>query len=102
MILTHAYTYQVNVNTWVAHYNEDHWPEPTKFDPDRFLPENAKDRHIASFIPFGLGRRSCMGRLFATYEMVTVLAQVLRSFEFTSVEVRGNMSMHLSRVLFAC
>lgn len=41
---------------------EQYWPNPLKFDPDRFLPERIKDRSSNYHIPFSDGPRNCLGR----------------------------------------
>jgi len=41
--------------------NEKYWPNPLKFDPDRFLPENIKDLSYY-YTPFSDGRRNCIGK----------------------------------------
>jgi cytochrome P450 len=59
---------------YLTHHRPDLWPDPDRFDPDRFL---SKRPSPYEFFPFGGGIRHCLGAAFALYEMKTVLAQVL-------------------------
>lgn len=67
------------------HHNEKYWgPHPDRFDPERFLPENSRDRPAYSYIPFCGGPRNCIGMKFANITVKIVVAQLLRRFKFTS------------------
>jgi cytochrome P450/NADPH-cytochrome P450 reductase len=57
------------------------WPEPARFDPDRFLPEAVKARPSWAYKPFGIGRRSCTGKHFALIEASLCVALVVRDFD---------------------
>ncbi|MQA86232.1 MAG: cytochrome P450 [Streptosporangiales bacterium] len=70
----------VAVPPYLVHRNPDHWPKPERFDPERFLPESAAGRHRYAFIPFGGGRRGCVGAGFATLEGTLVLAKLVQHY----------------------
>jgi cytochrome P450 len=58
------------------------WPDPDRFDPDRFLPEAQKGRPAGAYKPFGVGKRSCTGRHFALIESALCIATLVRAFDF--------------------
>ncbi|KAJ8024897.1 Cytochrome P450 20A1 [Holothuria leucospilota] len=68
------------------HQNENLWPLPDKFDPERFNVENVKGRHQFAFQPFGLPARRCPGFRFTYYELTVYLAILIRSFKWSLVE----------------
>ncbi|XP_073948120.1 cytochrome P450 4V2-like isoform X2 [Choristoneura fumiferana] len=62
----------------ILHRDPQYWEEPNKVKPDRFLPENVKQRKPNSFIPFSSGPMDCLGRVFATAIIKTSVVHVLR------------------------
>lgn len=73
---------QVSVFIYGLHRNPAYWDDPEKFDPDRFSPENSKERPSHAYLPFGGGPRLCIGHQFAVFEMQIALALILREFNF--------------------
>lgn len=59
---------------WSMHRNARWFPDPNRFDPDRFLPEAKQARPTFSYFPFGGGGRRCVGESFAEMEGLLVLA----------------------------
>ena len=62
------------MSTYVVHRDPRWYPEPERFDPDRWLPENVAQRPKFSYFPFGGGARVCIGERFAWMEGVLLLA----------------------------
>lgn len=52
----------VVITTYLLHRDANIYPNPTKFDPDNFLPERQANRHYYAFVPFSAGPRSCVGK----------------------------------------
>jgi cytochrome P450 len=72
----------IMVSIGLAHANRDRFPEPARFNPDRFIgpeSENCKPDSY-SWIPYGGGIRRCIGAAFANMEMMVTLRTLLREF----------------------
>ena len=70
---------------YVTHRHPDFWPEPERFEPTRFLPENSKDRPRWAYLPFGGGQRQCIGNHFAMMEAQLLLTWVAQRFRLREV-----------------
>jgi cytochrome P450 len=51
----------VNLQIYALHRNEEYFPEPDLFKPERFLTNEAIGRHAFAFVPFSAGSRNCIG-----------------------------------------
>jgi cytochrome P450 len=65
----------------VTHRDVRFYPDPMRFDPDRFLPEAESQRPRGSFIPFGLGPHQCPGAALARLQAQSIVGSLIAQFE---------------------
>ncbi|KAG7212150.1 hypothetical protein KM043_012492 [Ampulex compressa] len=65
------------------HYDPDYFPNPTKFDPERFNEENKRDRPSCVYLPFGDGPHVCIGMRLGLIQVKLGLVNILRQYEVT-------------------
>ncbi|XP_037045955.1 probable cytochrome P450 4aa1 [Bradysia coprophila] len=70
---------------YATHRIEKIYPNPEKFDPDRFATGGVESRHPYAYIPFSAGIRNCIGYKFALIEMKTIISQILRHYRLLPV-----------------
>ena len=62
--------------------SEEYFPDPLRFDPDRFTPEAKAARPKFTYFPFGGGSRQCIGESFAWMEGVFSIATLAQRWRF--------------------
>ncbi len=71
----------VLISPYLTHRHPQFWTDPETFDPNRF--EADRGEKIA-YLPFGLGKRRCIGEHFAMNVGSVVLAKMLEQLEFST------------------
>lgn len=65
---------------WLLHRHAKLWDNPGQFDPERFSPERSETRQRFAYLPFGGGKRICIGAAFALTEATVLLATLAQRY----------------------
>lgn len=74
----------VGVSVMAIHHDPDLYPEPERYNPERFV---GRAYSPFEFLPFGGGHRRCLGSGLSDYEMRIVLAEIVMHWEFEPAEI---------------
>jgi cytochrome P450 len=87
----------VMISPYVVHHDPRYYPDPFKFDPERWTQEAKESRPKFTYFPFGGGNRICIGESFAWMEGVLMLATLARRWrmELLSRDVEPQASITL-------
>ncbi|HET9105495.1 MAG TPA: cytochrome P450 [Solirubrobacteraceae bacterium] len=80
----------------LVHLDPDIYPEPRAFRPERFLATGGRGPDAYTWLPFGGGRRRCLGASFAQEEMRIALREVITRFELAAAGPRGETTRRRS------
>eukprot|EP00026_Physarum_polycephalum_P007092 Phypoly_transcript_07146.p1 GENE.Phypoly_transcript_07146~~Phypoly_transcript_07146.p1 ORF type:complete len:493 (+),score=37.02 Phypoly_transcript_07146:84-1562(+) len=92
--------FNIGITLPMLHKDKRIWPDPEKFDPERFDEniEANKNRPVTSYLPFGGGPRTCIGKKLALMEMKYIITTLYRHYYFRlvpnfkyDVEITGTM-----------
>ncbi|CAG2167842.1 unnamed protein product, partial [Oppiella nova] len=72
----------VNFDMQTLHHSPKYYPNPDRWDPERFMPENRDQLVPYTYMPFGMGPRNCVGMRFALMEAKTAIAHLINKFKF--------------------
>ncbi|KAF2903664.1 hypothetical protein ILUMI_02505 [Ignelater luminosus] len=78
--------FECMIPTFAIHRDPQYFPNPNKFDPERFSDENKKNIQPFTYLPFGIGPRFCIGNRFALLEAKTGLFYLLTRFKIVPVK----------------
>jgi cytochrome P450 len=89
----------IGLSPYLLHRHPEFWSDPERFDPERFLPDSGRTRPRYAYLPFGGGRRICLGAGLAQMEATLVLAVLSQSVRVDLVptaplRARGDVSLH--------
>lgn len=96
---------------YITHTSSDNYPDPKKFNPQRFLDKssnNPNQINAGTFLPFSNGRKSCLGKNLATLEMKYLVVRLLLDYELSKpadfkmeeIGVRGETTVKTMPILF--
>jgi len=72
--------------SYAIHHNPEYFPDPDKFDPERFSDEDKDNILSYTYLPFGDGPRKCIGNRFALMETKILIAHLLQKFTLKTTE----------------
>jgi cytochrome P450 len=89
----------IYVSLYATHRLPSLWPDPGRFDPERFAPEQVTRRPRFAFIPFAAGHRNCVGASLAVVELKLAVAMIAQRYELSlapgqRVEGAAGTTMH--------
>ncbi|KAL2018475.1 hypothetical protein VTK56DRAFT_831 [Thermocarpiscus australiensis] len=76
----------VGMTTLLMHRDERLYPDPLRFNPDRWLDAASRMKLDKTFVPFGRGTRNCIGMQLAWAELYLVIANIVQRFDFDFVK----------------
>lgn len=89
----------VVLSQYVMHRDPRYFPDPFRFDPDRWAPEARAARPQYSFFPFGAGPHRCLGEMFAIMESVLLLATLAQRWRMRLARAAPRVEMQALHIL---
>ena len=79
----------------------EHFPNPERYEPERYGPGREEDRKSFAWLPFGAGRHRCVGAAFAMMQLKAIFSILLRRFEFELAQPAASYTNDLSKMVVA-
>lgn len=100
------------ISEYLVHRHPEFWPDPDRFDPERFSKARRRSQPPCSYMPFGAGPRKCLGARFAVVEMTLAIASIAQRYRlhpmfdgdivpepFVALAPRGGLPVRLESCL---
>uniref|UniRef100_A0A182MIU5 Uncharacterized protein n=1 Tax=Anopheles culicifacies TaxID=139723 RepID=A0A182MIU5_9DIPT len=84
---------------YALHNDAELYPEPSRFDPERFSEEASAKRQPYSYIPFSVGSRNCIGQRYAMLEVKTMLVKLLANYRFLPCDASNELRIKTDMTL---
>ena len=73
----------VEIPIYSYQHDEEYFPNPSKFDPERFNDDNKHKINMSAYLPFGDGPRNCLGLRFGLMQVKLGIVKLVKSYEIT-------------------
>ncbi|XP_031636156.1 probable cytochrome P450 4ac1, partial [Contarinia nasturtii] len=73
----------IHIVIFMLHCDPKYFPDPEKFDPNRFI--NNEIKHPFAYVPFSAGQRNCIGQKFAMMELRTAVGEIIKNFKLVPI-----------------
>uniref|UniRef100_A0A182S525 Cytochrome P450 n=1 Tax=Anopheles funestus TaxID=62324 RepID=A0A182S525_ANOFN len=84
---------------YALHNDDELYPEPARFDPERFSEEASAKRQPYSYIPFSVGSRNCIGQRYAMLEVKTMLVKLLANYRLLPCDASNQLRIKTDMTL---
>jgi cytochrome P450 family 6 len=86
----------VHIPAYAFHHDEEYFPEPHRFDPERFSQTEIEKRHPMACQPFSVGPRHCIGKRFSLIVIKLGIATILQKYKFTVDRTKTSVPIKIS------
>jgi cytochrome P450 len=89
---------RVMYSIYLSHRDDEYWPDPDRFLPERFERGHDDRRPPLTYVPFGGGLRNCIGAAFAQVEAKVILSRILQRYDL-ELQNGGQVRPHMGATL---